>query len=194
MSLALDRPPLLYRADIVTQRSQKQMNAIEAALAGQQQGEPLVVQTGQVAVNAADGLTFDQAWRGLEAWSLGDHRFLPPHVKVEIVSRNGDEIIKTVSTGRVDVPPQRQRATIRRDEHMVLAEYISGPWFIAVLGIDPRPDGFVMYITTVRSTRHPDYESLAEIAQRIGRAPPTAEQNLYRSLQVMKEMAAAGEI
>lgn len=143
-------------------------------------------------------LTVDQIWSGLLLWARGDARFVPSFVETELVSDDGREIRKIVRNKvgvRRDVEERAQISTIH-DGKLITHEYLDGPWFMAVTGIDTSdPAEPALFLTTLRHTLHPEYQDPEAAAEERGLAPPpTPQQNVERILGTMREIAAAGEI
>ena len=92
--------------------------------------------------------------------------------------------------------PNLQRTTFRGD-NLMITEYLAGPWFMAIAGIEEKQDGELCFLlTTVRHKQHPDYVSPSEAAKKAGadKAPPTTEQNARRVLGIIRELVEKGEL
>jgi hypothetical protein len=79
----------------------------------------------------------------------------------------------------------------------MITEYLAGPWFMAIAGIEERTNGDLCFqLTTVRHKQHPDYVSPAETARKAGadKPPPTTEQNARRVLGIIRKLAENDEL
>ena len=136
----------------------------------------------------------------LRAWGRGDERFIPSFVGSKIIKENNHEIVKEIlhygKSSLADGSSNLQRTTFRGDNLMV-TEYLAGPWFMAIAGIEERQDGELCFLlTTVRHKQHPDYVSPSETAKKAGadKSPPTTEQNARRVLGIIRELVEKGEL
>jgi len=136
----------------------------------------------------------------LRAWGRGDERFVPSFVGSKIVKESDDEIVKEIlhygKSSLADGSPNLQRTTFRGDNLMV-TEYLAGPWFMAIAGIEERQDGELCFLlTTVRHKQHPDYVSPSETAKKAGadKPPPTTEQNARRVLGIIRGLIERDEL
>ena len=136
----------------------------------------------------------------LRVWGRGDERFVPSFVGSKIVKESDDEIVKEIlhygKSSLADGSPNLQRTTFRGD-NLMITEYLAGPWFMAIAGIEEKQDGALYFLlTTVRHKQHPDYVSPSEAAKKAGadKAPPTTEQNARRVLGIIRELVEKGEL
>jgi hypothetical protein len=141
-----------------------------------------------------------QLAKALRLWGRGDARFVPSFVESIIVEESENEIVKEVrhygKSIMADGSPNLQR-TWFRDDNLMMSEYMVGPWFMVIAGIDEREDGELCFqLTTIRHTQHQDYLPPAELAKRNGAAkpPPTTEQNIHRLAGIIRGLADAGEL
>ena len=132
----------------------------------------------------------------LRAWGRGDERFVPTFVDSKIIKENNNEVIKEIlhygKSSLVDGSPNLQRTTFRGD-NLMITEYLAGPWFMAIAGIEEQEDGELFFLlTTLRHKQHPDYVSPVEAAKKAGvdKPPPTTEQNARRVLGIIRELVA----
>jgi hypothetical protein len=163
----------------------------------------LEIQTASIPVNSVDSeihLSRTQLWQGLKIWGRGDNRIIPSFVESRIVEENADEIVKDIlhhgKSSMADGSPNLQRTTFRGD-NLMITEYLAGPWFMAIAGIEQRDDGEICFqLTTVRHKQHPDYASPAEMARKAGadKPPPTTEQNARRVLGIIRKLAENDEL
>jgi len=136
----------------------------------------------------------------LRAWGKGDERFVPSFVGSKIIKESSNEVIKDIlHYGKSSLPdgsPNLQRTSFRGD-NLMITEYLAGPWFMAIAGIEERQGGGLYFLlTTIRHKQHPDYVSPAEAAKRAGAncPPPTTEQNARRVLRIIRELVEGGGI
>ena len=136
----------------------------------------------------------------LRAWGRGDERFIPSFVGSKIIKESKEEIVKEIlHYGKSSLPdgsPNLQRTTIRGD-NLMITEYLAGPWFMAVAGIEEKQDGELCFLlTTLRHKQHPDYVSPSEVAKKAGadRPPPTTEQNARRVLGIIRGLVEEGQL
>ena len=163
----------------------------------------LEIQTASILVNAANSeiqLSRAQLWQALKIWGRGDERFIPSFVKSRIVKDSGDAVIKDVlhygKSSMADGSPNLQRTSFR-DDNLMITEYLAGPWFMAIAGVEERASGDLCFqLTTVRHKQHPEYVSPAEAARKAGadKPPPTTEQNARRVLGIIRNLAEGGEL
>ncbi len=149
---------------------------------------------------SGEQLSKEQLSSALRIWGRGDERFVPPFVGSTIVEESDDEIVKEVlhygKSSMADDSPNLQRTTFRGDNLMV-TEYLAGPWFMVIAGIEERSKGELCFLlTTVRHKQHPDYVSPADSAARAGadKPPPTTEQNARRVLSIIRGLAENDEL
>ena len=163
----------------------------------------LEIQTASIPLNDQDSsteLTREQLWQALKVWGRGDARFVPSFVESRIVEESSDQIIKDIlhygKSSMADGSPNLQRTSFRGN-NLMITEYLAGPWFMAIAGIEERENGEICFqLTTVRHKQHPDYVSPAEAARRAGadKPPPTTEQNARRVLGIIRKLAATDEL
>ena len=118
----------------------------------------------------------------------------------KIIKESNNEIVKEVlhygKSTLADGSPNLQRTTFRGD-NLMITEYLAGPWFMAIAGIEEKQDGELCFLlTTVRHKQHPDYVSPSESAKKAGadKPPPTTEQNARRVLGIIRELVEKGEL
>ena len=114
----------------------------------------------------------------------------------KIIKESKNEVVKEIlhygKSSLTDGSPNLQRTTFRGDSLMI-TEYLAGPWFMAIAGIEKRQDGELYFLlTTLRHKQHPDYVSPVEAAKKAGadKPPPTTEQNARRVLGIIRELVA----
>jgi hypothetical protein len=136
----------------------------------------------------------------LRIWGKGDARFIPSFVDSKIIKESNNEIIKEIlhygKSSLVDGSPNLQRTTFRGD-NLMITEYLAGPWFMAIAGIEEKQDGELCFLlTTLRHKQHPDYVSPSEAAKTAGadKPPPTTEQNARRVLGIIRELVKNDEL
>jgi hypothetical protein len=163
----------------------------------------LEIQTVSIPVNP-DGssaqISKKQLSLALRIWGRGDARFIPSFVNSKIIKESNNEIIKEIlhygQSSLAGGSPNLQRTTLRGD-NLMITEYLAGPWFMAIAGIEERQDGVLCFLlTTVRHKQHPDYVSPAEAAKKAGadKPPPTTEQNAKRVLGIVRGLVEKGEL
>ena len=118
----------------------------------------------------------------------------------KIIKESNDEIVKEIlHYGKSSLPdgsPNLQRTTFRGD-NLMITEYLAGPWFMAIAGIEEKQGGELCFLlTTVRHKQHPDYVSPSEAAKKAGadKLPPTTEQNARRVLGIIRELVEEGRL
>ena len=118
----------------------------------------------------------------------------------KIIKESNNEIVKEVlhygKSTLADGSPNLQRTTFRGD-NLMITEYLAGPWFMAIAGIEEKQDGELCFLlTTVRHKQHPDYVSPSEAAKKAGadKPPPATEQNARRVLGIIRELVEKGEL
>jgi hypothetical protein len=163
----------------------------------------LEIQTASIPVNSVDSevqLSRAQLWQALKIWGRGDERFIPSFVKSRIVEDSGDAVIKDIlhygKSSMADGSPNLQRTSFRGD-NLMITEYLAGPWFMAIAGIEERINGDLCFqLTTVRHKQHPEYVSPADAAKKAGadKPPPTTEQNARRVLGIILQLAENNEL
>ena len=161
------------------------------------------IQTVSVPVNPSGSgtpVSRAQLWRALRLWGRGDARFIPSFVSSRVVEESDNLIIKEVfhygKSAMADGSPNLQRTSFRGD-NLMITEYLAGPWFMAIAGIEDRANGDLCFqLSTIRHKQHPDFAPPAELARRAGadKPPPTTEQNAHRVLGIIRGLAADGEI
>lgn len=176
---------------------------LASEIVGKLETPALEIQTASVPVNPVGSTTQisrAQLAQALRIWGRGDSRFVPTFVESRIVEESGDQIVKDIrhygKSSMADGSPNLQRTSFRGDNLMV-TEYLAGPWFMAIAGIEERDDGEICFqLTTVRHKQHPDYVSPAESARQAGadKPPPTTEQNARRVLGIIRELAERNEL
>ena len=136
----------------------------------------------------------------LRAWGRGDERFIPSFVGSKIIKENNQEIVKEIlhygKSSLVDGSPNLQRTTFRGD-NLMSTEYLAGPWFMAIAGIEEKQDGDLCFLlTTIRHKQHPDYVSPSAAAKEAGadKPPPTTEQNARRVLGIIRGLVEEGQL
>ena len=128
----------------------------------------------------------------LRIWGEGDERFIPSFVDSKIIK----EILHYGKSSLADGSPNLQRTTFRGD-NLMITEYLAGPWFMAIAGIEEQKDGELSFLlTTIRHKQHPDYVSPSEAAKTAGadKPPPTTEQNAKRVLGIIRELIKKDEL
>ena len=117
----------------------------------------------------------------------------------KIIKENKEEIVKEIlhygKSSLADGSPNLQRTTFRGD-NLMITEYLAGPWFMAVAGIEEKQDGELCFLlTTLRHKQHPDYVSPSEAAKKAGvdKPPPTTEQNAMRVLDIIRGLVEKGQ-
>jgi len=106
------------------------------------------------------------------------------------------DILHYGKSSMADGSPNLQRTSFRGD-NLMITEYLAGPWFMAIAGIEEREDGEVCFqLTTLRHKQHPDYVPPAEAARKAGadKPPPTTEQNARRVLGIIRGLAERNEL
>ena len=106
------------------------------------------------------------------------------------------EILHYGKSSLVDGSPNLQRTTFRGD-NLMITEYLAGPWFMAIAGIEEKEDGELCFLlTTLRHKQHPDYISPSDAAKTAGaeKPPPTTKQNAKRVLGIIRELVKKGEL
>lgn len=143
-------------------------------------------------------VTVDQAWKGLLLWARGDSRFVPGFVETEIVSDDGREIRKIVrnKVGAQRGAEERGQLSTVCDGQLITHQYLDGPWFLAITGIDSSdPEKPALFVTTLRHKLHPEYQDPDAVAAAKGMVPPpTAQQTVVRIIGVIGQAAEAGEL
>ena len=136
----------------------------------------------------------------LRIWGEGDERFIPSFVDSKIIKESNNEIIKEIlhygKSSLADGSPNLQRTTFRGD-NLMITEYLAGPWFMAIAGIEEQKDGEISFLlTTIRHKQHPDYVSPSQAAKTAGadKPPPTTEQNAKRVLGIIRELIKKDEL
>ena len=136
----------------------------------------------------------------LRAWGRGDERFIPSFVGSKIIKENNQEIVKEIlhygKSSLADGSPNLQRTTFRGD-NLMITEYLAGPWFMAIAGIEEKQGGELCFLlTTLRHKQHPDYVSPTEAAKKAGadKPPPTTEQNARRVLSIIRGLVEEGQL
>ena len=136
----------------------------------------------------------------LRIWGRGDERFIPSFVDSKIIKESNNEIIKEIlhygKSSLADGSPNLQRTTFRGD-NLMITEYLAGPWFMAIAGIEEKQGGELCFLlTTVRHKQHPDYVSPPEAAKTAGadKPPPSTEQNARRVLGIIRELVKKDEL
>jgi len=163
----------------------------------------IAIQTVSIPVNPAGEngrISREQLSSALRIWGRGGERFLPSFVDSKIVDEGDDVIVKEIfhygKSSMADGSPNRQRTSFR-GENLMVTEYLAGPWFMAIAGIEERQDGEIcLLLTTLRHKQHPDYVSPAQTAERAGakKSPPTTEQNARRVLGIIRQLAENGDL
>ena len=118
----------------------------------------------------------------------------------KIIKESNDEVVKEIlHYGKSSLPdgsPNLQRTTFRGD-NLMITEYVAGPWFMAIAGIEEKQGGELCFLlTTVRHKQHPDYVSPSEAAKKAGadKPPPTTEQNARRVLSIIRGLVEEGQL
>ena len=118
----------------------------------------------------------------------------------KIIKESNDEIVKEIlHYGKSSLPdgsPNLQRTTFRGD-NLMITEYLAGPWFMAIAGIEEKQGGELCFLlTTLRHKQHPDYVSPTEAAKKAGadKPPPTTEQNARRVLSIIRGLVEEGQL
>ena len=118
----------------------------------------------------------------LRIWGEGDERFIPSFVGSKIIKESNNEIIKEIlhygKSSLADGSPNLQRTTFRGD-NLMITEYLAGPWFMAISGIEEQKD-----------------VSPSQAAKTAGadKPPPTTEQNAKRVLGIIRELVKKDEL
>ena len=163
----------------------------------------LEIQTASIPVNP-DGSSVQvskkQLSLALRVWGKGDERFIPSFVDSKIIKESNNEIVKEIlhygKSSLADGSPNLQRTTFHGDNLMV-TEYLAGPWFMAIAGIEEKQSGGLCFLlTTVRHKQHPDYLPPSVAAKKAGadKPPPTTEQNARRVLGIIRELVKKEEL
>ena len=136
----------------------------------------------------------------LRIWGEGDERFIPSFVDSKIIKESNNEIIKEIlhygKSSLADGSPNLQRTTFRGD-NLMNTEYLAGPWFMAIAGIEEQKDGELSFLlTNSRHKQHTDYVSPSQAAKTAGadKPPPTTEQNAKRVLGIIRELIKKDEL
>jgi len=163
----------------------------------------LEIQSASIQVNpdrSSAQISKKQLSSALRAWGRGDERFIPSFVGSKIIKESNDEIVKEIlHYGKSSLPdgsPNLQRTTFRGD-NLMITEYLAGPWFMAIAGIEEKQGGELCFLlTTVRHKQHPDYVSPSEAAKKAGadKPPPTTEQNARRVLSIIRGLVEEGQL
>ena len=118
----------------------------------------------------------------------------------KIIKENKEEIVKEIlHYGKSSLPdgsPNLQRTTFRGD-NLMITEYLAGPWFMAIAGIEEKRGGELCFLlTTLRHKQHPDDVSPTEAAKKAGadKPPPTTEQNARRVLGIIRGLVEEGQL
>ena len=161
------------------------------------------ISTASIPVNPPDsGVRVKRAQlsRALKIWGAGDERFVPSFVESRIVKESESEVVKEVlhygKSIMANGSPNLQRTSFRGD-NLIITEYLAGPWFMAIAGIEERGDGELYFqLTTVRHKQHPDYVPPAEVARKAGanKPPLTTDQNARRVLGIIRQLAENREL
>ncbi len=172
-------------------------------IVGKLETPALEIQTASIPVIAPGSTTQVsrvQLWKALKIWGKGDKRFVPPFVQTRIIEESENQVVKEVhhygKSNMADGSPNLQRTSFRGD-NLMITEYMAGPWFMAIAGIEERDNGEICFqLTTIRHRQHPDYVSPEELARRAGakKMPPTAEQNAHRVLGIIRGLVENNEI
>ena len=165
--------------------------------------DALEIQTASIPVNSegkSTPISKEQLSLALRVWGKGDKRFIPSFVDSKIIKESNNEIIKEIlhygRSSLVDGSPNLQRTTFRGD-NLMITEYLAGPWFMAIAGIEEKEDGELCFLlTTLRHKQHPDYISPSDAAKTAGaeKPPPTTKQNAKRVLGIIRELVKKGEL
>jgi len=163
----------------------------------------LEIQTVSIPVNSegnSPSISREQLSLALRIWGKGDKRFIPSFVDSKIIKESNNEIIKEIlhygKSSLADGSPNLQRTTFRGD-NLMITEYLSGPWFMAIAGIEDKQDGQLCFLlTTLRHKQHPDYVSPSEAAKKAGadKPPPTTKENAKRLLGIIRELVKKDEL
>ena len=163
----------------------------------------LEIQTVSIPVNSegnSPSISREQLSLALRIWGKGDKRFIPSFVDSKIIKESNNEIIKEIlhygKSSLADGSPNLQRTTFRGD-NLMITEYLSGPWFMAIAGIEDKQDGQLCFLlTTLRHKQHPDYVSPSEAAKKAGadKPPPTTKENAKRLLGIIRELVKIDEL
>ena len=163
----------------------------------------LEIQTVSIPVNSegnSPSISREQLSLALRIWGKGDKRFIPSFVDSKIIKESNNEIIKEIlhygKSSLADGSPNLQRTTFRGD-NLMITEYLSGPWFMAIAGIEDKQDGQLCFLlTTLRHKQHPDYVSPSEAAKKAGadKPPPTTKGNAKRLLGIIRELVKKDEL
>ena len=157
--------------------------------------DALEIQTASIPVNSegkSTPISKEQLSLALRVWGKGDKRFIPSFVGSKIIK----EILHYGKSSLVDGSPNLQRTTFRGD-NLMITEYLAGPWFMAIAGIEEKEDGELCFLlTTLRHKQHPDYISPSDAAKTAGaeKPPPTTKQNAKRVLGIIRELVKKGEL
>ena len=161
------------------------------------------IQSASIQVNPdrrATQISKKQLSLALRAWGRGDERFIPSFVGSKIIKESKEEIVKEIlhygKSSLADGSPNLQRTTFRGD-NLMITEYLAGPWFMAIAGIEEKQGGELCFLlTTLRHKQHPDYVSPSEAAQKAGadKLPPTTEQNARRVLDIIRRLVEKGQL
>lgn len=160
------------------------------------------VQVASIPVNPADcdvKVSKQQMSAALRIWGRGDSRFVPSFVSSSIVEESENAVIKEVlhygKSSMADGSPNLQRTSFRED-NLIVTEYLAGPWFMAIAGIEVREDDLFFLLTTVRHKQHSDFVPPDVAAAKAGasKPPPTTEQNAHRVLGIIRELAKSGKL
>lgn len=160
------------------------------------------IQLASIPVNPIDcevRISKQQMSSALKIWGRGDARFIPSFVTSSIVKESASEVIKEVlhygKSSMADGSPNRQRTSFHED-NLIVTEYLTGPWFMAIAGVEERQDELFFLLTTVRHKQHSDYVPPAQAASQAGanKPPPTTEQNARRVMGIIRSLAENGDL